>query len=189
MTSNQKVFPGQFLAYEHEYLIGESGVFKKENKIYSSLTGNIFLDSKTNPPTISVISQNYSYLPHINDEVYGKIIRVKKQQAECEIFATKNKIIRPFLGIIKHENVKNDYKDFDMFECFVPGDIIIGKIIAIDQSQYIYVSVSDVNKGVVFAKSKLSNELMMPVSWEFMEDLYTNVREKRKVAKPDYINS
>ena len=76
-----------------------------------------------------------------------------------------------------------------MFDCFVPGDIIIGKIIAIDQSQYIYVSVSDINKGVVFAKSKLSNELMMPVSWEFMEDLYTNVREKRKVAKPDYINS
>ena len=76
-----------------------------------------------------------------------------------------------------------------MFECFVPGDIIIGKIIAIDQSQYIYVSVSDVNKGVVFAKSKLSNELMMPVSWEFMQDLYTNVKEKRKVAKPDYVNS
>ena len=184
---SQKVIPGQFLGYIFDYTMGEIGVFQKEDKLYSSLTGKISIDTKTNPPTINVISDSNNYHPHVKDEIYAKITKIQKTMAFCEIFATKDKLITPLQGIIKHENIKNDYKDFDIFECFVPGDIILGEIIAVDQSKYIYISVSENNQGVVFAKSRLSNNLMMPISWEQMECLDTHTREKRKVAKPDYM--
>ena len=131
---SEKVIPGQFLGYIFEYTMGEVGVFKKDDKLYSSLTGKISLDSKTNPPTINIISDSNNYQPHIKDEIYGKITKVLKTMAFCEIFATKDKLIMPLQGIIKHENIKNDYKDFDIFDCFIPGDIIFGEIFAVDQS-------------------------------------------------------
>ena len=184
---SQKVIPGQFLGYIFDYTMGEIGVFQKDDKLYSSLTGKVTLDNRITPPKINVISESNNYQPHIKDEIYAKITKVLKTYAFCEIFATKDKVILPLQGIIKHENIKNDYKDFDIFDCFVPGDIIFGEIIAVDQSKYIYVSVSGDNQGVVFAKSKLSNNLMMPISWEQMECLDTHIREKRKVAKPDYM--
>mgnify|MGYP003302497942 CR=1 FL=1 len=96
-------------------------------------------------------------------------------------------MIRPIQGIIKKEFVKQDYKEFDIFDCFVPGDIVLAKIISIDQSNYIYLTVAEPNLGVYFAKSKLSGEIMLPVSFELMECLETHEREKRKVAKPSNI--
>ena len=108
---SEKVIPGQFLGYIFEYTMGEVGVFKKDDKLYSSLTGKISLDSKTNPPTINIISDSNNYQPHIKDEIYGKITKVLKTMAFCEIFATKDKLIMPLQGIIKHENIKNDCKD------------------------------------------------------------------------------
>lgn len=186
--SKGKVYPGTFLGYVYEFNMGEVGVYQKDDKLYSSLCGNAVVNTSTNPPSISVINDKSEYLPKINDDVYARITKVTKAQAICEIFANKNKVIRTVEGIIKHEDVKDDYKDFDIFDCFVPGDIVFAKIKSVDSSNYIYLSSVDVDKGVVFSRSQLSGDLMMPISNEMMECLETHVREKRKVAKPNYLN-
>lgn len=186
--NGEKVFPGKFLGYISEYGIGDSGVYQKEDRLYSSLSGEIEIKTdQLSKPIISIHNELSEYQPKINNEVYAKITKIMKNQGICEIFANKSKPIRTLQGIIKHENIKNDYKEFDIFDCFVPGDVILSKIIAVDQSSYIYLSTSEPHLGVVFAKSQLSNNIMMPVSWEEMECLETHTREKRKVAKPECI--
>ena len=184
---SDKVFPGSFLGYIYEYTKGESGVYQKDDKLYSSLCRTKKISNETIPPTINVLNERSEYLPVVGDVVYAKITKVQKNQAICEIFANNSKIIRSAEGIIKHEDVKDDYKDFDMFDCFVPGDIVVAKIKSVDSSNYVYLTSAEVDKGVVFSRSTLSGDLMMPVSCEMMECLETHMREKRKVAKPNYI--
>ena len=181
-----KVHPGQFLCYKYDYEIGETGVFQKEDKLYSSLSGNVvFSINKENKKTISIKpTKTNSYIPHEGDEIYAKITNIQGSFAFCEIFATKTNLISPIQGIIKHEHIKNEYKDFDILDCFLPGDIIFGSVLSIDQSKYIYISTREENHGVIFAKSQISKEIMMPVNFEKMQCLYTNQFELRKVAKP-----
>ena len=189
IENGMKVTPGTFLGYIYEYEIGERGIFQKEDKLYASLSGKLILTQlNNNKISLSVESNtNNSYNPHEGDEVYAKIKNIQGSFAFCEIFATKDKLIAPLQGLIKHEYIKDDYKDFDIYNCFLPGDIILGKIISIDQSKYIYISTKEKNHGVIFAKSQISNEIMMPVSWDKMQCLYTNNFEDRKVAIPDLI--
>lgn len=186
--NGEKAFPGKFLGYISEYDIGESGIYQKEDRLYASLSGEVeFKVTQRSKPIISIHNELSEYQPKINDEVYARITKIMKNQGICEIFANKTKPIHTLQGIIKHENIKNDYKEFDIFDCFVPGDVILSKIIAVDQSSYIYLSTAESHLGVVFAKSQLSSNIMMPVSWEEMECLETHTRENRKVAKPDYV--
>ena len=190
IENGMKVYPGKFLGYMYDYEIGERGIFQKEDKLYASLTGKLILSKlKNGKISLSVEStSNKSYNPHEGDEVYAKITNIQGSFAFCEIFATKTQLITPLQGLIKHEYIKDDYKDFDIFSCFLPGDIILGKIISIDQSKYIYISTKDKEHGVVFGKSQISNELMMPISLSKMQCLCTNNIEDRKVAMPDLIN-
>ena len=186
LEDGMKVTPGKFLGYVYEYEMGERGVFQKEDKLYASLSGKLVLTKKNDNTCLSVEStSNNSYNPHEGDIVYAKIKNIQGSFAFCEIFATKDKLISPLQGLIKHEYIKDDYKDFDIYNCFLPGDIIIGEIISIDQSKYIYISTKKKNHGVVFARSQISNEIMMPISLDKMQCLYTNNIEDRKVAKPD----
>jgi exosome complex RNA-binding protein Csl4 len=113
---------------------------------------------------------------------------VARLVATCEIVALKTKAIRlPIMGLIKAENVKNDFKDFDIFDMFVPGDIVFCKVISIDQTNFVYLSTADVNYGVVFARSPMTKNIMMPVSFDKMICLDTRIQESRKVAKPNII--
>ena len=189
IENGMKVTPGKFLGYIYEYEIGERGIFQKDDKLYASLSGKLVLtELNNNKICLSVESTtNNSYNPHEGDEVYAKIKNIQGSFAFCEIFATKDKLISPLQGLIKHEYVKDDYKDFDIYNCFLPGDIILGKIISIDQSKYIYISTKEKNHGVVFAKSQISNEIMMPIKLDNMQCLYTNSFEPRKVAMPELI--
>ena len=106
----------------------------------------------------------------------------------ADIMTLKNKPIKvPIVGLIKYENVKTDFKEFELFDCFVPGDIVLCKVISIDQTNYIYLSTQDINYGVVFARSPLSGNIMLPISLDKMMCLDTKLVENRKVAKPAYV--
>jgi exosome complex component CSL4 len=185
---SKKAYPGMFLGYAYDYSVGETGVYRKDDKLIASLSGEIIINSNCSPPKISIKSPTFEYIPKIGDEVYGKVLKVLKSGATVEVLSTKLKPLRTsILGTIKSENVKSDYRDFDMFECFVPGDIVLCKIISIDQTNYIYLSTSDANHGVVFARSHLTKNIMMPVSFDKMMCLDTKIIDSRKVAKPSVI--
>ena len=188
LENGMKVTPGQFLGDVYNYEIVDRGVFQKEDKLYASLSGKLIMTVlQNNKTSLSVESLNNSYNPHEGDEVYAKIKNIQGSFAFCEIFATKDKLILPLQGIIKHEHIKEEYRDFDIYDCFLPGDIILGRIISIDQSKYIYITTRDINHGVVFARSQISNEIMMPIKLDNMQCLYTNSFEPRKVAMPELI--
>jgi exosome complex RNA-binding protein Csl4 len=184
----KKAYPGMFLGYAYDFSVGESGVYRKEDKIFASISGEICIDRQITPPKISVKNEHCEYVPKIGDEVYAKVIKVARNVATCEIVALKSKAIRiPILGLLKSENVKNDFRDFDMFDSFVPGDVILCKVISIDQTNFVYLSTADVNYGVVFARSPMTKNIMMPVSFDKMMCLDTKIQESRKVAKPNII--
>lgn len=186
---NKKAYPGMFLGYAYDYSLGEVGVYRKDDKIFASICGEIILEKNFTPFKISVRNELTEYIPKIDDEVYVKIVKVTKNTANGEIVSLKNKVITtPIMGMIKQENVKNDFKEFDMFDCFMPGDIVFCKVISVDQTNFIYLSTKDSPLyGVVFARSPISKNLMMPVSYDKMKCLDTKIEESRKVAKPSYI--
>ena len=183
--NTRKAYTGMFLGYAYDYSTGETGVYRKDDKLFASISGEITIDDNSTPPKISIKNELSEYFPKINDEVYLKIKKVTRNSAIGDILALKNKPIRiPIMGLIKSENVKSDYKDFDITDCFVPGDIVFCKIISIDQTNYIYLSTQDFKYGVVFARSPLTGNIMMPISYDKMMCLDTKLTESRKVAKP-----
>jgi exosome complex component CSL4 len=184
----EMAYPGKFLGYIYDYSIGESGVYKLEDKLYASISGEISINNSYKPPKISIMSKLTEYIPKVNDEVYFKVNKVTKYVVMGEILATKEKVIRvPIMGIIKSETIKQDYKEVDVYDCFVPGDIVFCKVISIDQTNYIYLSTQDASYGVVFARSNLTKNLMLPLNFEKMMCLETKIKENRKVAKPNFI--
>ncbi len=188
MNTNKRAYPGMFLGYIYEYSTGTSGVYKKDDKLFSSITGDIVIDKNHTPPKIEVKNESTQYIPKIGDEVYVRITKVSKNAATGEILSSKTKPIKnPITGLIKSENVKNDYREFDMFDCFVPGDIVLSKVISIDQTNFIYLSTNDPHLGVVFAWSPITKNIMMPISFDKMVCLDTKIEERRKVAKPTSI--
>ena len=103
IENGMKVTPGQFLGYIYDFEIGERGIFQKEDKLYSSLSGKLIITQKNDKNILSVESfSNNSYIPYEDDEIYAKITNIQGSFAYCEIFATKEKLIRPLQGIIKH---------------------------------------------------------------------------------------
>ena len=147
LENGMKVTPGQFLGYIYDFSIGERGIFQKEDKLYSSLSGKLIISQKDNKNILSVESfSNNTYIPHEGDEVYAKITNIQGSFAVCEIFATKEKLITPLQGMIKHEHIKDDYKDFYIYDCFLPGDIILGKIIFIFQRKISYMELFSLSR-------------------------------------------
>lgn len=184
----KKGYPGMFLGYTYDYSIGDSGVYRKDDKLFASISGDIIIEAST-PPKISIKNELTEYIPRIGDEVYMKITKVTKYVAMGDILALKSKVIRiPVQGLVKYESVKSNYRDFEMTDCFVPNDIILCRVISIDQSNYIYLSTQDPNHGVVFARSPFTNNIMMPISFDKMMCLDTKMVEGRKVAKPLSLN-
>lgn len=181
-----KAFPGKFLGYIYNFSLGE-GVYRKDDNIFSSLLGDISISNTCNPPKISVKSINTKiYKPKIGDEVYAIIKKITNNYVNCDILATKyNKLDSSIQALIRPENIRAEYKDFDINTCFKPGDIILSKIIATDLTNSVYLSTQDVEHGVVIAKGLHSNSIMMPISLNEMKCLICDINEYRKVAKPN----
>ena len=56
LENGMKVTPGQFLGYIYDFSIGERGIFQKEDKLYSSLSGKLIISQKDNKNILSVES-------------------------------------------------------------------------------------------------------------------------------------
>jgi exosome complex RNA-binding protein Csl4 len=180
-----KAYPGKFLGQIYSYSLG-TGVYSKEDNIFSSLSGDVYIEEDFKPPRLSVRKlNNFIYRPQINDEVYCRVIKTTKNFCNCEILATKfHKLSSTIQASIRSEFVSNDYKDIDLFDCFVPGDIILAKVVATDHTNTIFLSTTSPDHGVCFARSVVSDGLMMPISFDKMLCLETGLYEPRKVAKP-----
>jgi exosome complex RNA-binding protein Csl4 len=183
-----KFIPGTYIGSTYEYKIGQSGVYEMNSNIYASLCGDVMLDKSTNPPTISVIHTRANTTPKIDDIVYFQVKRIMKTIVTGDILVLNGNILSQKLNAnLKYENIKSDYQDFDIFDCFSPGDILLAKVISNESSNSIYLSTEDKSHGVVFGRSEVTNNLMMPISFDKMMCMDTLREEKRKVAKPENV--
>lgn len=73
-----------------------------------------------------------------------------------------------------------------MNECFLPGDRVLARMISLGDSRTVLLSTAEDNLGVVFASSKESGKLMIPLSFDEMLCLQSGLKEKRIVAKPNF---
>lgn len=143
-----------------------------------------------------------------NDIVYCEVLRVDFRYVKTRIIATDNKVFDVYIEatLLKENSRSYDYENIILSEMFRPKDIIKAKVVSVKQvgktssSNLVTISTADNELGVICAESELSECLMVPKSWKEFQCVKTNLKgsfliyshlilniEKRKVAKPDYL--
>jgi exosome complex component CSL4 len=80
----------------------------------------------------------------------------------------------------------NSSLEVEISDCIRPSDIILARIHALGEKDYI-LSTVEAELGVIKAVCESSGKEMKAVSWKEMECTVTGVREARKVAKPKVV--
>ena len=111
----------------------------------------------------------------VGDKVIAKITRINTNQANADIIAIGDNIIKQTTkGIIRREDIRlNEVDKLVIHECFRPGDIVLGRVISLGDSRQYYLSTADVELGVRWAKSQLSGNIMTPISWKVINENIT----------------
>ena len=145
------------------------------NVIRASLAGNIFLERDSNPSEgaswrISVATARSEVASEtvidVGDKVICRVVRISMHQASVEIISVGDcQLQQSPKGIIRREDVRlSELEELVMSECFRPGDIVRGVVISLGDSRQYYLSTSDADHGVLYAKNQTTGNLMDPVS-------------------------
>ena len=104
--------------------------------------------------------------------------------AYLRILCVNNKVVSDtFRGTIKKEHVRGFEVDkVVMYKSFRIGDIVRARVLSRGDRRSYYLSTDRNDLGVVLATSS-TGTVMIPVSWEMMQDPETKAVEYRKVAK------
>ena len=111
------------------------------------------------------------------------------QQSSTTNISTTNKpsiipLHEPFSGILRQNEIKpNSSLEVRIEECIHPGDVILARIHANGEREYI-LTTAEAELGVIQAICESSGCVMQPISWKEMVCPVSKVKEGRKVAKP-----
>ena len=90
----------------------------------------------------------------------------------------------PFSGILRQNEIRpNSSLEVRIEECIHPGDVILARIHANGEREYI-LTTAEAELGVIQAVCESSGCVMQPISWKEMICPVSKVKEGRKVAKP-----
>ena len=156
----------------------------------------------------SYANNSTSICPEVGMLIVGRVIRVMRPtQAMVDIVAivsdnddktnttNDNKqqqpsiipLHEPFQGMLRQNEIRpNSSLEIKIEECIRPGDVILARIHANGERDYI-LTTAEAELGVIQAICESSGYVMEPVSWKEMKCPVSNVREGRKVAKPRQI--
>ena len=155
----------------------------------------------------SYANNSTSICPEVGMLIVGRVIRVMRPtQAMVDIVAiipdddtsnttNNNKqqqpsiipLHEPFQGMLRQNEIRpNSSLEIKIEECIRPGDVILARIHANGERDYI-LTTAEAELGVIQAICESSGYVMEPVSWKEMKCPVSNVREGRKVAKPRQI--
>lgn len=189
--NGDSVFPGQILGKISEKIIPGAGVTIKGTKYISLLRGKAYI-SNPNPQNLQTISIETTNKTtpgiNLNDEVLARVQKIKQETVFVNVICVNNNPISIELeGVIKRKDVREKEVDkIEMEECFIPGDIVKAYVASYGDSRRIQLRTCGDNFGVVYARNSDTGNLMFPVNFEEMVCPVSNVREKRKVAMPDF---
>lgn len=150
--------------------------------IRASLVGIVLLNEDKNRSgqsrfKISVISPRGQTASEtvidVGDKVMCRVIRISMHQSNVEIISVGDCPLEQFpKGIIRREDVRiNEVEKLVMHECFRPGDIVRAVIVSLGDSRQYYLSTSEAELGVVYAKNQTTGNLMIPISWKVLSQL------------------
>ncbi|CAK9298907.1 unnamed protein product [Gordionus sp. m RMFG-2023] len=188
MTEVEKakiVLPGEIIGNTEFNFQPGNGAYLHNNKIYSSLVGEVYIEKLENESKLSVRGlENFNPLPRMGSIVTCKVTHVTQRNCKCIIIAIEDYILKePFKGIIRKEDIVDVNKDeVEVVNCFRPQDIILARVLSMGEANFYLLTTCDESLGVYIAKSQHGG-LMYPISWTEMQCPKTFVKEKRKVAK------
>ncbi|GKY94027.1 hypothetical protein MPSEU_000369500 [Mayamaea pseudoterrestris] len=123
----------------------------------------------------------------------GRVTRITRMQAFVDILATTSVTGESILlgeiqqGTIRKEDIRAGASEqVQMQESFLPNDLILCKVLALDQQQrrsYV-LATCEPELGVLYAESRTSGLQMLPSSWKEMSCFETGTKEPRKCARP-----
>lgn len=175
------VCPGDVLVAQaqttHFDACGGCYITEGSGEIRASLVGTVLLNEDTSSAgamrwKISVLSPKSEVASEtvidVGDKVICRVVRITMHQANVEIISVGDCPLQQFpKGIIRREDVRlTEVEKLVMHECYRPGDIVRGVIISLGDSRQYYLSTSEVELGVLYAKSQATGNLMTPVSWK-----------------------
>lgn len=111
-----------------------------------------------------------SLIPQVGDVVFAKVTRINPRLCNAEIVCVNGKAVEDkFAGVIRTQDVRATEVDkVDIYDCFLPGDVVRAKVISLGDTRSYYLSTAENELGVVQAKSPFTGEVMVPVSWQEM---------------------
>lgn len=150
---------------------------------------------KQNISQSSYAANSTSISPKIGDTVLGRVTKViRPTHATVDILAiisdpadaqpSLQPLYEAFSATLRTNELRpNSSLEIEISDCIRPSDIILARIHALGEKDYI-LSTVEAELGVIKAICESSGREMKAVSWKEMECVETGVREARKVAKP-----
>lgn len=207
-NDGDRIYPGKKISSSVAPFIIGQGVYQRGNELFAGALGFLRLEKVKDPNQAAVkveedvqqyqlsvtVSKSDEKAPHdinIGDEVYGRIEKLRDDSAFVQILVINGKATEQYYdGILKKKDIRKQEVDkIKMEECFLPDDIIKARVHSYGDSRKIQLSTIENEHGVIFAKGYNSRKLLFPVNWNEMIDPSTKEVEKRKVAKPDDLNT
>ncbi|XP_018428295.1 PREDICTED: exosome complex component CSL4 isoform X1 [Nanorana parkeri] len=186
--------PGERLCSLEDCAPGH-GTYCKHGYIFASLAGYVFKTSDNGlMPVLSVVRDADSLLlPDVGAIVTCKVMSINPRFAKVQIMYVGSRALKnTFKGTIRREDIRATEKDkVEVYKCVRPGDIVIGKVISLGDSQSSYLlSTAENELGVVVAHSE-AGATMVPISWCEMQCPKTHIKEPRKVARvqPEFLQT
>lgn len=148
--SGQFVVPGERLAVIEELLSGSGTYASEDGTIYSSITGQVLVDTFNKTVTV----HPWVHLPVMPREgsiVIGQVSSLQDKVATVQIFKVGRKYLSSgiFIGSLHISMVNADYVK-TMFDAFKVGDIIRAKVVN-DKNLAYQLSTIDRTLGVLHA--------------------------------------
>jgi len=125
-------------------------------------------------------------VPKIGDVVTCRVLSVNPRHAKLQILCVRQTVLKDaFRCQLRKEDVRAHDKDrVEMYKCFRPTDIVLARVLSYGEANSGYLVTTAENEfGVVIARSELSGEKMVPISWTEMQCPKTFNKEQRKIAK------
>jgi len=125
-------------------------------------------------------------VPKIGDVVTCRVLSVNPRFAKMQILCVRQTVLKDaFRCQLRKEDVRAHDKDrVEMYKCFRPTDIVLARVLSYGEASSGYLVTTAENEfGVVIARSELSGEKMVPISWTEMQCPKTFNKENRKIAK------
>jgi exosome complex component CSL4 len=147
---NDLVLPGEILCTYEEY-VPSDWTYVEDGYIKASINGRVIIDDSER--TISISSINAPDYLKENDYVIGHITEVKQNKALVTIKMIKGhdrELVAGYKGYI-HISKANDYFVSSLHDLFKIGDIVEAKVVKIYGFEYIDLSTSEKETGVIKA--------------------------------------